>query len=524
MGTFMMKSKSLWLAVLSAILLTALPALPAACAEAGRGKPDDWFVKSEKPKERRPTQFVASGETRDIIPDAPGSPLSQSERKRPPSPDYLIAKVRWGTGAIIQDQLVEDWDLAPNDLEQFMRLAQDNNYMYHWSQTTLEQFSYDPKLMPAILISGVREVRFDPAQIDKLREYVLQGGTIVCDSVYGSPWFYESALGVFDEMFPESKFRVLPPDHPLYHMLVEVDEVEYHCGRDDKEPFLEGLYVGSRVGVLVSRYGLGCGWQGKMDVFDTLLSRGLSAKAYSVDSARRIATNLAPYILGYNRVGEIEGRPEMFGLADQTAPTGEFVFAQVKHAGAWNAHPGAARSLLTSLQKESSIPVNLRRVAVDLAKDDLAPYPFLYLTGLDDFTLSDMQIEGLRAYVDGGGTLLINNTLGLATFHQAVMRELRRAFPGRPFGVLPVSHEVYGALHDVRRVRYTPTLRKAKGAELGDRPVLHGMEIDGKLRVIYSPYDMASGWNEIRYPLSRGYEPESAKKLGMNVIMYSMTH
>ena len=499
--------------------------LPGVCAEGGRGKPDDWFVRgSETPRERRPTQFVASGETRDIIPDAPGAPLSQTERKRPPSPDYLISKVRWGAGAIIQDQHVEDWNLAPNDVEQFMHMARQNNFMYHWSQTRLEQFSYDPKLMPAILISGVREVRFDPAHIDKLREYVLRGGTIVCDSVYGSPWFYESALEVFGQMFPESRFRVLPPDHPLYHMLVEVDEVEYHCGRDDNEPFLEGLYVGSRIGVLLSRYGLGCGWQGNMDVFDTLLERGLSARAYSVDSARRIGTNLVPYILGYNRVGEIEGRPEMFGLADQRSPTSEFVFAQVKHEGAWNAHPGAARSLLIRLQQESSIPVNLRRVAVDLAEDDLVPYPFLYLTGLDDFRLSDRQIEGLRTYIDGGGTLLVNNTLGLATFHQAAMREIRRVFPGNEFGVLPVSHAIYGVLHDVRRVQYTPTLRMDRGEELGDRPVLHGMHIDGKLRVIYSPYDMASGWNEIRYPLSRGYEASSAKKLGMNIIMYSMTH
>jgi len=151
--------------------------------------------------------------------------------------------------------------------------------------------------MPSIWISGVREVRFTPDEVDNLRQYVLNGGMIICDSVYGSPWFYESALKVFDEMFPESRFRVLPEDHPLYHMVVDIEDVNYHCGRDDNEPFLEGLYIGSRVGVLVSRYGLGCGWQGNMDVFNTLLERNLAAKAYSVESARQIGTNLAPYIL-----------------------------------------------------------------------------------------------------------------------------------------------------------------------------------------------------------------------------------
>lgn len=509
--------------VLSATLLTAVFASRAE-AQAGRGKPDDWFVKSDKPKEMRPTQFISSAETRDIIPPVPGAPVSQSERKKPPSPDYLIAKVRWGSSVIIGGEDVEDWNLAPNDLVQFIELAKRNDFMYLWSQTTLEQFSYDPKLMPSLLISGVREVSFSPADIDKLREYVLDGGTIICDSVYGSPWFYESALKVFDQMFPESKFRVVPADHPLYHMLVDIDKATYHCGRDDDKPFLEGLYVGSRIGVLVSRYGMGCGWQGKMDVFKTLLERGLAAKAYSPESANNIAANLAAYILGYGRVGEVEGKPETFGLADEKKPTAQFVFAQIRHDGAWNAHPGAARGLLSDLQKESSIPVNLKRVVVDVAEDDLSAYPFLYFTGLDDFRLSDRQIEGLKAYVGGGGTLLFNNALGLATFHQAALREIRRVFPGKEFGILPFTHEIYGILHNVSRVEYTPTLVKDKGAELQGRPVLYGMTFENKLRVIYSPYDLEAGWNEIRYPLSRGYEIESAKKLGMNVIMYAMTH
>ena len=53
--------------------------------------------------------------------------------------------------------------------------------------------------------------------------------------------------------------------------------------------------------------------------------------------------------------------------------------------------------------------------------------------------------------------------------------------------------------------------------------MLFGVEIKGKLRVIYSPYDIEGGWNEVRYPLSRGYQPDSAKQLGCNIIMFAMT-
>jgi hypothetical protein len=53
--------------------------------------------------------------------------------------------------------------------------------------------------------------------------------------------------------------------------------------------------------------------------------------------------------------------------------------------------------------------------------------------------------------------------------------------------------------------------------------VLFGVKIKDKLRVIYSPYDIEGGWNEVRYPLSRGYQSESAKQLGCNIIMFAMT-
>ena len=158
---------------------------------------------------------------------------------------------------------------------------------------------------------------------------------------------------------------------------------------------MEGLYIGSRIGVLVSKYGLGCGLAGEMEVFDQLEKKGLKPKAYSKESARQIGENLAPYIVGYGRVGEAEGKAELFGALDQNAPTSEFVFAQVKHDGAWNAHPGAARQLLTRLEKDSAIPVNLKRVSVDLERDDTSAYPFLFFTGLDDFTLTSKQIEAL---------------------------------------------------------------------------------------------------------------------------------
>jgi hypothetical protein len=517
-------SRTGWLAASAGLLLLASGGV--LHAQDGRGRPDDWFVTKTPPKSSVPPKQISSSELIPILPGPPAVPESATERKRPPSPDYLMGKVMWGQSASIGDVTIHDWNLAANDLEILTQLARQRGLAYFAAQTKLSEFDYNPKRLPALMISGVRPLRFTPAQTEKLREYVLAGGMIVCDSVYGSPHFYESALEVFQQMFPESRFRVLPADHPIYHMLVPIEKVSYACGPGGDRPFLEGLYVGSRVGVLLSRSGLGCGWEAKMDVFPVLQKRGLKPAAYSVESARALAQNLAAYIVGYAQVGEIEGQPELFGLPDQKDPTAEFVFAQVKHDGAWNAHPGAARSLLLKLKRNSSIPVNLKRAAVDPAKDDLSPYPFLYLTGLDDFALPAKAVENLRKYVEDGGTLLVNNGLGLASFHQAVPRELSRIFPDKKLKQLAATHPIFSSLYKVTRVDYSPVLRKSKGKELGQEPVLYGIAFgeNRRLGVIYSPYDLEAGWNEVYYPLVRGYEPASAQLLGMNIITYAMTH
>ena len=496
------------------------------------GKVDDWLVKDpKKPKQsnkRKPPAQIKSAETLVPMPAAGSIFMSQNERKKPPPPEYLMGKVHWGSfKEIPRAGVVQDWNLARGDIASLSRMARKQGLAYLHTQTKLEDFRFNPKRMPALLISGVRILKFEPRHIKSLREYVLNGGMIICDSVYGSPWFYRAARHLFDEMFPQSAFRVIPQDHPIYHVQSDITAVQYAYGQQPEtgnKPFLEGLYIGSRIGVLLSRYGLGCGLEGQMKPLDMLVKKGLKPSAFSPESAKQIGQNITAYIVGYGQVGQIEGKPELFGIADQEEPTSEFVFAEIRHGGAWNVHPNAAQALLKKLQRHSSIRVNYKRVSVDPKKDDVSRYPCLFLGGQEDFVLADEAVTNLRRYLhEDGGTLVINNGLGLASFHQAVQRELGRILPGSKLKRLSLNHELFNIFHDVRKVEYTRALAK-KRAELKNQPWFEGITIDGELRVIYSPYDFIAGWNEVYYPLMRGYSPRSAQKLGMNIVMYIMTH
>ena len=302
-------------------------------------------------------------------------------------------------------------------------------------------------------------------------------------------------------------------------MFLDVTSASYHGYAGTTEPFLEGIYIGSRVGVLLAKYGLGCGWNRDTQRLVQLPK----AAYYDTKSAGEIGLNLAAYAIGYAEAGAVEARPEIYGTADQKVPTDEFVFAQLKHEGAWNVHPGAAASLLTKLRRHTTIRVNLKRIVVDPEKDDLSGLAFLYLTGLDDFSFSPRAVSALQRFLQSGGFLLINNGLGLGTFDKAVRREIARILPDAQFQLLPDGHSLFSSLFKIDNVAYSAGRAQANPA-LGNHPYLWAVFLGGDLRVLYSPYDLEAGWLPAGYPLMKGYDQASAERLGMNIIAYMMTH
>jgi hypothetical protein len=53
---------------------------------------------------------------------------------------------------------------------------------------------------------------------------------------------------------------------------------------------------------------------------------------------------------------------------------------------------------------------------------------------------------------------------------------------------------------------------------------LEGVELGGAYAVLYSPYAVGSGWEGVECPFSRGFAKDTSLKLGLNVLVYSMTH
>ena len=179
------------------------------------GAEQDWFVYPGNTKPpKAPRKNINAAEALPPLP-LPATPLRRTERKKPPQPDYLVGKVIWGEDASFtassgEALKIADWNLCPTDLASWMETVRAMALNYHWRNVNLGDFDYDAGKLPCLLFSGVRTLRLGAEQKKRLREYVLGGGMVVCDSIAGSPYFYDSVKVVFGEVFPECRFRVLP--------------------------------------------------------------------------------------------------------------------------------------------------------------------------------------------------------------------------------------------------------------------------------------------------------------------------
>jgi Domain of unknown function (DUF4159) len=74
------------------------------------------------------------------------------------------------------------------------------------------------------LISGlVGAWDLTDAQAMKLREYLLRGGFLLCDSFYGT-YEWEGFIRTLQRVFPDRPVVELPDDHPILHLVFDLTE------------------------------------------------------------------------------------------------------------------------------------------------------------------------------------------------------------------------------------------------------------------------------------------------------------
>ena len=452
----------------------------------------------------------------------PATPLRRTEKKRPPAPPALIAKIQLGELKEIDHEgetvAYYDWNKDPGDLAMLLNTAGKTlGIRYTHKCGPMSAFDPDPAQYPIFYFTGSDDFGLSDEEVAHLREFVRNGGTIWGDTCFGDPDFFKAFSREMMRVLPGRQWRLLAPDHPLFHCFYDVDEVAYTCDVPDVNgsagpPVFFGLDQGDRTAVVLSRYDLSCGWDGHV-------RKG--AFSVSPNNARRLGVNMITYALATHPLALYQSTARIY-YEEQERARGDFVFAQAKVTDNWDTQPNAIANLLKSVSAGSSAEVKFQRRAVDLTSQELQQYPFLYMTGLYDFELTDAETDALRRYLNSGGFLLASPSSGRREFDRAFRHAMERAFPDRPLVRLPAEHPVYSMLNRVQTVSYTQYCDSVEG-EAPELP-LEGIELGGTTAVIYSPYGLGGGWRGFDHPFGRDVACADALKLGVNIVLYGMTH
>jgi hypothetical protein len=231
--------------------------------------------------------------------------------------------------------------------------------------------------------------------------------------------------------------------------------------------------------------------------------------------------NLVAYMLGCTEYGRFLAQ-EFPIFTDRTRPGDVVRFAQVRYTGSWDLNPAVQNTLLSGLKENTGIDVDYSPHVVALDDKQLGHYPLLFMTGHYDFQLSDAEAAGLARYLKRGGLLVGSAGAGLKPFDLAFKRELKKVFPRAELIKLPPTHPLFtGGWNPLERVRYTQ-------AAMRDNPTLEAPEVyayfvDGRIAVLYSPYDVMSGVNRESNVYAKGLSDADALRLASNFITYALS-
>ncbi len=492
------------------VLIAAVIALSPGDASAEFENPKANIPPKAKPQRRN------AGEGFPPLP-LPATPLRRSERKREPSPPALVGSITFSEMA--QKQAGFEWPTTIIDIEKWVEWTNAQlGQKYRFVGTDFSKFSYDPTELPILYFTGWRPMpQLDEGTIQKLRRYLMDGGTWVIHSNCGRPEFNESLRRELRRIFPDRELAAIPTDHPIYSAFHTITQMKVREGSKPWKtipPYLETINIGTRAAVIFSPIDLSCGWDAEANPIE-------GGVLYDQQDALRLGSNIVTYVLAEYQYARFFHHQKVYHQADD-ATRDQLVLGQIVHNGDWDATPHGLPNLLKHIDQGTTLNVQFKRVAVDPATADIYSFPILFMSGQRDFAFSDETRRRLREYLDHGGVLLVDCVIGNSEFDAAFRREIAKLYPDRELKLLPADHPIYSFVYDTRRVQLAPL-----GHQLFpqiDTPQLHAIEVDGMLPVIYSRLSLSAGWEQLPRAYNVGYADADALKLGVNILMYAITH
>ena len=220
---------------------------------------------------------------------------------------------------------------------------------------------------------------------------------------------------------------------------------------------------------------------------------------------------------------------------------GRFTFVRVRYdpapGGYWpgrrpswiHGYPLAERNLMKIMNEISFIGAHEDDInTVTLDDAELFKYPMAYIIEVGWWTVTDKEAAGLRAYLQKGGFLFVDDFKpagwrGPGGGWEPFADTMRRVLPNVQFLDMDASDPIFHSFFEIEDIAHFPQ------AYVSGDPIFKGIYEDNDRRkrlmaIINYNTDVSQNWEWS----GRGFRPfdqtNEAYKLGVNYLIYGLTH
>jgi hypothetical protein len=195
-------------------------------------------------------------------------------------------------------------------------------------------------------------------------------------------------------------------------------------------------------------------------------------------------------------------------------------------------YPGGDCKFMGSIHRLTGINVHPDPNVKEILAEDLFKFPYVYAVEVGGMLIDLQEAEQLREYLLRGGFLHVDDFWGQREFGNFA-EQIARVFPEHKLERLPLSHPIFHTFFDIDQIVQVPA-RNSGCADDGitwedpndTEPGMFGISDDkGRLMVIATyNTDLGDAWEYMDLPCYKAKFSGFAYRMGLNIMIYAMTH
>ncbi|MEO0475667.1 MAG: DUF4159 domain-containing protein, partial [Planctomycetota bacterium] len=394
------------------------------------------------------------------------------------------------------------WNNRPNDVYFLNRfISEYREHEVNWQVVGVDSNPKEWMAAPLMWISSDGSIDWTDDRVSKIKEYIDLGGTVIANPEDRSSSFRASIEELAEKMYPDLKFKAVDREHPMANLLEGNP-------RGAKAPEFEILSNGARVLMILPSNDWGMtfqkdrkpnpdkvtAWRDIVNIYGVVTDRG--------QLTPRLST---PWVA--KKGGAAKGSVSVF-VPQWEDPNGKLYETDVY------------RVMKNYMHNETGRAIDVQNAP--LSELGAANPTLLHLMGVNEIKVSVEERDAIKAFVDAGGTVLVENLGGTGNFASSIRDQLGTLFPG--------TDEVVSERNNLITGRNLPEGAKSnrefsyrslviQRANPNGNLLLRGWEKDGRYPVLLSFEDFSLGMLGVKQYGINGYSIESARDLMVNILL-----